>query len=294
VRTGPSWGVSRSPVLLLLSALFGLALLAGCASLSPQPPSAAFCASPADYRPAAAYNTAAEQNLAVSPFGRPEQGWAIYGPHIAHEVGAACPVQSPDFALQVAVWQAKAGLTPHGGVDAATLMAMKARWQHARPFLRLRTTGVCPPPADEARLVTLPASETYGDAPIRLRPGTAAALAGMVAAARHDVPEVAADAKLLTVVSGYRSPEYDAQRCAQQGNCNGIVRAVCSAHHTGLAVDLALGSAPGYAADASADANRLAQTRTPAYRWLVANAARFGFVNYAFEPWHWEWTGEAP
>jgi hypothetical protein len=24
---------------------------------------------------------------------------------------------------------------------------------------------------------------------------------------------------------------------------------------------------------------------------MVANAARFGFVNYPFEPWHWEWTG---
>jgi zinc D-Ala-D-Ala carboxypeptidase len=21
---------------------------------------------------------------------------------------------------------------------------------------------------------------------------------------------------------------------------------------------------------------------------------RFGFVNYPFEPWHWEWTGEPP
>ena len=29
----------------------------------------------------------------------------------------------------------------------------------------------------------------------------------------------------------------------------------------------------------------------PAYRWLVRYAARFGFVNYAFEPWHWEWVG---
>ncbi len=32
--------------------------------------------------------------------------------------------------------------------------------------------------------------------------------------------------------------------------------------------------------------------QTPAYRWLLANARRFGFVNYVFEPWHWEWTGE--
>jgi LAS superfamily LD-carboxypeptidase LdcB len=31
-----------------------------------------------------------------------------------------------------------------------------------------------------------------------------------------------------------------------------------------------------------------------AYRWLVSNARRYGFINYAFEPWHWEWTGEKP
>ena len=25
-------------------------------------------------------------------------------------------------------------------------------------------------------------------------------------------------------------------------------------------------------------------------RWLVANGHRFGFHNYPFEPWHWEWA----
>ena len=44
--------------------------------------------------------------------------------------------------------------------------------------------------------------------------------------------------------------------------------------------------------ESSADPNRLFQSRSAAYRWLVANAARFGFVNYPFEPWHWEWTGQ--
>ena len=57
---------------------------------------------------------------------------------------------------------------------------------------------------------------------------------------------------------------------------------------------MVLGAAPGFTVDSSADANRLYQTRTPAYRWLVNNAGRFGFVNYPFEPWHWEWTGESP
>jgi LAS superfamily LD-carboxypeptidase LdcB len=93
--------------------------------------------------------------------------------------------------------------------------------------------------------------------------------------------------------SGFRDPEYDAERCAAQANCNGLVRARCSAHRTGLAMDVYLGSAPGFDADSSADANRLWQSRTATYRWLVANARRYGFVNYAFEPWHWEWVGAA-
>ena len=68
-------------------------------------------------------------------------------------------------------------------------------------------------------------------------------------------------------------------------------RASCSPHRTGLAMDLFLGAAPGFRPDSSADPNRLYMSRTPEYRWLVANAGRFGFVNYPFEPWHWELRG---
>jgi LAS superfamily LD-carboxypeptidase LdcB len=25
---------------------------------------------------------------------------------------------------------------------------------------------------------------------------------------------------------------------------------------------------------------------------MVTNADKYGFVNYAFEPWHWEWVGD--
>ena len=70
------------------------------------------------------------------------------------------------------------------------------------------------------------------------------------------------------------------------------MRAACSAHRTGLAMDLVLDTLPGGRVDDSSDPNRLAMERGYAYRWLLANAARFGLVNYAFEPWHWEWTGE--
>src|SRR5215469_1745368 len=114
----------------------------------------------------------------------------------------------------------------------------------------------------------------------------------MVAAARAQLLAVAANRQLLTIFSGYRSPSYDAARCARQNNCQGLVRATCSPHRTGLAMDVYLGSAPGYGPDSSADVNRLYLSGSQAYRWLVYNAWRFGFVNYVFEPWHWEWTGE--
>ena len=72
------------------------------------------------------------------------------------------------------------------------------------------------------------------------------------------------------------------------------MRAACSAHRTGLALDLVLDTAPGFTVDSSADANRLSMARGLAYRWMLANGPAFGFVNYGFEPWHWEWTGQAP
>ena len=271
-----------------IPALAALLVLCGCASLPPD------CGAPTAYARAAVYNAAAETNLAFSPFGRPEQGWTLYEPAIAHEARTACPASSPGFARAIARWQGRASLIPHGGVDASTFMAMKADWQQRRPFVRLRATDVCPAPPDEASLAILPPRDSYRGSAVRLRPRAMAAFQAMTAAARRQDPRIAADPELLTAFSGFRSPDYDAARCAKEGNCDGVVRAACSAHRTGLAVDLDLGSAPAFSVDSSADANRLYQTQGPAYRWLVANAARFGFVNYAFEPWHWEWTGEAP
>jgi hypothetical protein len=282
--------MKRLPLPLALTALLALG---GCVSPTATPSPAA-CAMPTAYGPAAVYNTAAETNLVWSPFGRPEQGWAIYAPAIARTVRSACPAGSPAFARAVARWQTRASLVPHGGVDPPTFQAMKTGWEQRRPFIHVRADGVCPEPPDEARIADVPAADSYRGSVVRLRPGTLRALEAMIEAARREDPRIAADPEQLTVFSGFRSPAHDAARCAKEGNCDGIVRAACSSHRTGLAIDLALGPAPGFTADSSADANRLYQTATPAYRWLVANAGRFGFVNYVFEPWHWEWTGEAP
>ena len=113
----------------------------------------------------------------------------------------------------------------------------------------------------------------------------------MIAAARAADPRIAADRQTLTIVSAFRSPAYDAARCSG-GRCNGIAKARCSAHRTGTAVDLYVGAVPGHSPVDSDDANRLYLSQTPTYRWLVKNAGRYGFVNYVFEPWHWEWVGE--
>jgi peptidoglycan hydrolase-like protein with peptidoglycan-binding domain len=65
-----------------------------------------------------------------------------------------------------------------------------------------------------------------------------------------------------------------------------VARPVFSPHQTGRAVDLYLG-----VPNDSANVAKL--RRTPAYKWMVAHAQRFGFYPYAREPWHWEYNPPA-
>jgi D-alanyl-D-alanine carboxypeptidase len=52
-----------------------------------------------------------------------------------------------------------------------------------------------------------------------------------------------------------------------------------SLHELGLAIDMT-------------SAKKTISSRTsPAYKWLAANAGRYGFVNLPSEPWHWSITG---
>ena len=64
----------------------------------------------------------------------------------------------------------------------------------------------------------------------------------------------------------------------------GTARPGRSKHQSGRAVDIHLGSGISLR-------NASRQRRTAAFRWLVCNAARFGFVPYVAEPWHWEFNG---
>jgi len=240
---------------------------------------------------AAGRNREGLTHLTFAPFGRVEQGWAVYEPLVAQEIGSRSDVGDPDFADHLAAWQRAHGLRPTGVMDDATFALMKTVWQARRPFAAA-SRRACPEPPPEASLAVVPAADSYGGKIMLLRPAALAAYTRMLAAARAEMPALRTDRRLMSLFSAYRSPDSDAARCVRDGNCQGIVRAACSSHRTGLTIDLYLGAAPGFPPDSSDDINRLYVSRGAAYRWMVGNAARFGFVPYAFEPWHWEWRGE--
>jgi len=249
------------------------------------------CSTGAQYQTMAAQNAATIEAGSIKVFGRAESGWQIYAPQIAHTIGTPCAPTTQGFAATLADWQSEHRIAATGEINTATLALMKTKWQQARPFV---AEGTCPAAPEEAALTDIAANEGWSGKTAQLEHNALENLRQMVAAARAEDPRIAADPQMLRIVSAYRSPEYDAGRCARDHNCNGVVRARCSAHRTGRAIDLYIGALPGQSPVSSDDANRLYQTKTPAYRWLVKNAARFGFVNYVFEPWHWEWVGTTP
>jgi zinc D-Ala-D-Ala carboxypeptidase len=68
-----------------------------------------------------------------------------------------------------------------------------------------------------------------------------------------------------------------------------------SEHHTGYAVDLGDGNAPGANLNQGFD-------QTAAYKWLQANGARYSFElsfpqgnaqGVSYEPWHWRYVGDS-
>ena len=231
--------------------LVTLAPLAGCASLPSRGPAltAIACQLPPGFHGAILANKQSLTDPAWAPFGRQETGWSVYAVRAGHEIKSRCPPKSPGFAVRLARWQTRHALAPTGQMDRTTFQAMKTVWQNERPFVAQRAAGVCPDPPADADLAILPAAQTLDGKTVRLRADAAHALETMVAAARRDLGAEALAPDRLTVFSGFRSPAYDADRCAREGNCDGVGRATCSAHRTGLAVDLMLGAAPGYAVE---------------------------------------------
>ncbi len=230
--------------------------------------------------------------LEWAPFGPSEFGWETYLPLIQKDLGTDCAASTPELAVALAAFQGRHALPPTGVFDAETFQVFRGVWQERRPFIMARLREECPEPPPIRELGYLEPPEEHADRLTRLlRRDVLEAYRRMVAAARAEVPAVAADMELLQIFSGFRDPEADAARCAAQGNCDGLRRAVCSPHRTGTAVDLYVGQAPGLGVDNTSVASRLHMSQGPTYRWLVRNAERFGFVPYVYEPWHWEWVG---
>lgn len=247
----------------------------------------------APFAEAAAKNAKSLQTAQWTPFGTPEVGWETYLPLIQRELGTECGPGTPVFAQKLAAFQQRYNIESDGVFGSGTFQVFKGLWQERRPFILARLRGECPTAPVSYIMTNLPKSEdTYDREDRRLRGDALKAYRRMVDAARRD-GIMAADPKLLTVFSGYRQADVDSERCANEGNCDGRRRATCSPHATGYAVDLNLGFAPGSRIDSTNPANRLWQSRSRAYRWMVRNAERFGFVPYVYEPWHWEWVGEA-
>jgi hypothetical protein len=249
---------------------------------------------PEAFAKAADLNARSLEDLDWSPFGSPETGWQVYDLLVGREIGASCGSGTPVFAQALAVFQAKYQLPADGVFTPATFEVVKGLLQERRPFVMARLAKLCPEAPPDAELVAVPIeADTFGRDGRMIRADVFAAYQRMVSAARAELPSLKDDPKALTIFSAYRSPQSDAIRCDTEGNCDGLRRASCSAHRTGTAIDINVGWVDGVAADSTAPENRLLQTRTAPYRWLVMNAARFGFVNYAYEPWHWEWIGES-
>jgi len=241
---------------------------------------------------AAASNAISLYSLEWAPFGASEMGWETYLPLLQHELGTGCDADTPDFAAALAAWQARYDLIPTGIFDQPSFQVLKGVLQERRPFVMARVRNECPEPPPINLLGYLSPEEEHADRLTRLlRRDVLDAYRRMAVAARAEVPDAAADPELLQIFSAFRDPEADAARCAAQGNCDGLRRAVCSPHRTGTAVDLYVGQIVGLGVDSTDPASRLMMTRGATYRWLVQNAGRFGFVPYLYEPWHWEWVG---
>jgi uncharacterized protein YcbK (DUF882 family) len=176
-------------------------------------------------------------------------------------------------------------------LDEDALMAMVSDWQSNR--LKDRTVAM------SDQLVTVPPANFYDPERLedlrRVERNTYEAYKRMVAAAiadptlklaRTNSGELAPAEKYFKIVSAFRSPAYQEQLRRESPNAGSAGLAVNSPHFTGRALDLYVGGEPV----STSDSNRALQVNTPAYKWLVKNAERFGFRPYFYEPWHWEYV----
>ncbi|HJQ69939.1 MAG TPA: D-alanyl-D-alanine carboxypeptidase family protein [Blastocatellia bacterium] len=260
---------------------------------SAEKPAAEATTKSAAFESAALENLRTQSDLNWAFGGKSQRGWRLYTPLVSRMLDVNEDAKSADFALAVSRWQKEKGLAAHGVVDNTTWFQMVSDWQSDR--IKDRTY-----PTDD-QLVTIPVSECYDPSrPEELRKvegETYLAYKRMIQAAARDASlgldvnesgELASGEKYLKIISAFRSREYQNHLRKQSPNSGRAGLAVNSPHFTGRALDIYVGGEPV----STKDDNRAIQTETRVYRWLVKNAARFGFRPYFYEPWHWEYVGQ--
>lgn len=238
---------------------------------------------------ATAENIRLKDSMAWAFGGKAQRGWYLYLSLIQETIETDAGADSIEFARAVAAWQNASGIDSTGVINEDTLYQMIKGWQ-AR---RLNSSQT---PASE-RLFDAPIADFYDptrDADLlKVERETYDAYKRMVAAAAKELKlktaasgELAPGESFLKIISSYRSREHQARLRAASPNSGRAGLAVNSPHFTGNALDIYVGGEPV----STADANRAIQVSTPAYKWLVKNASRFGFYPYYYEPWHWEYV----
>ena len=237
------------------------------------------------FEQAALRNAVLQSELSWFFGGKSQRGWYLYTPLISSMIGAEDQPASARFALKLSGWQAANGLQQSGVLDEKTWSQMVTAMQANRLHSLIA-------PADD-KLVIAPISDFYDPTRAedlrKVERRTYQAYRRMMKAAAADPSlKLAAGDKYFKVISAFRSQDYQDQLRRQSSSAGRAALAITSHHLTGRALDLYVGGEPV----STRDENRAIQVKTPAYRWLVKNAARFGFKPYFYEPWHWEYVSD--
>ncbi len=239
---------------------------------------------------AALANTNLKKSLRWT-FGKKAQtGWYIYVPLIQHTIKTESEPESNEFAVALSTWQNENALPANGILDEKTLFALIKVWQSRRiPKLY---------EADEKLLFNAPIADFFDPTRERnllnVEREAYTAYKKMVAAAAKDLGlkiekgNLTGEDKFLTIISAHRSRAYQEQLRKKEPTAGRAQLAFFSPHFTGRALDIYVGGEPV----TTKDENRAVQVETKVYKWLVKNAEGFGFYNYFYEPWHWEYVPE--
>lgn len=236
-----------------------------------------------DVKAAIEQNTNFKNNLRWTFGGKTQTGWYLYVPLIQHLIKTESNPESEKFALAIAKYQQNSNLEANGILDEPTLIKMVGFWQSQRLNRSDYPT--------ENELLTAPIADFYDSTRsvelLKVKREAYDAYKRMIAAAMADKSlKLKSDSQFLKIISAFRSREYQEKLRQKSPNSTRTTLAQNSPHFTGCALDIYVGGEPV----TTKDENRAIQVETPAYKWLVKNAEKFGFYPYYYEPWHWEYA----